>query len=176
MTPRAGASTVMTIGALSRRTGVSVKVLREYEDLGLIYTVGRSAGNYRLFGQEALWCAGVIGTLRGLGLTVAEIRDLAGSYLQSPDEPADRILPAGATSDEHRRAPRHPQEPAEAAVLARGRRRMAGTITGWRPSDSSASEVWGRAAWAGIGIQNGRRWRRRTGGPDGHDRGSRGPG
>jgi hypothetical protein len=46
----------MTIGALSRRTGVPVKALREYEDLGLIYTVGRSAGNYRLFDEEALWC------------------------------------------------------------------------------------------------------------------------
>jgi hypothetical protein len=35
---------------------VPVKALREYEDLGLIYTVGRSAGNYRLFDEEALWC------------------------------------------------------------------------------------------------------------------------
>ena len=43
----------MTIGALSRRTGVPVKTLREYEDLGLIYTMGRSAGNYRLFEDEA---------------------------------------------------------------------------------------------------------------------------
>lgn len=80
-------STVMTIGGLSRRTGVPVKALRDYEDLGLIYTVGRSAGNYRLFDEEALWCVAVIGTLRGLGLTVAEIGDLAASYLQRSDEP-----------------------------------------------------------------------------------------
>jgi MerR family transcriptional regulator, copper efflux regulator len=87
MTPSSGQSAVMTIGALSRRTGVPVKALREYEDLGLIYTVGRSAGNYRLFGEEALWCVGVIGILRGLGLTLAEIGDLAASYLQHADEP-----------------------------------------------------------------------------------------
>jgi DNA-binding transcriptional MerR regulator len=31
---------VMTIGALSRRTGVPVKALRTYEDMGLLYTVG----------------------------------------------------------------------------------------------------------------------------------------
>jgi MerR family transcriptional regulator, copper efflux regulator len=78
---------VMTIGALSRRTGVPVKALREYEDLGLIYTVGRSAGNYRLFGEEALWCVGVIRTLRGLGLTLAEIRDLTATYLGRTGEP-----------------------------------------------------------------------------------------
>jgi MerR family copper efflux transcriptional regulator len=80
-------ATVMTIGALSRRTGVPVKALREYEDLGLIYTVGRSAGNYRLFDEEALWCVGVIATLRGLGMTLAEIGDLAASYLQRSGEP-----------------------------------------------------------------------------------------
>lgn len=80
-------SAVMTIGTLARRTGVPVKTLREYEDLGLIYTVGRSAGNYRLFGEEALWCVGVVRTLRGLGLTLAEIQELAVRYLARADEP-----------------------------------------------------------------------------------------
>jgi MerR family transcriptional regulator, copper efflux regulator len=87
MTPGTASRSVMTIGTLARRTGVPVKTLREYEDLGLIYTVGRSAGNYRLFGEEALWCVGVVGTLRGLGLTLSEIRDLAASYLGRTDEP-----------------------------------------------------------------------------------------
>src|SRR6266516_6167878 len=85
---------VMTIGALSRRTGVPVKMLRDYEDLGLIYTVGRSAGNYRLFGEEALWCVGVVGSLRELGLTLQEIRDLADSYLLNTGEPAGPKLAA----------------------------------------------------------------------------------
>jgi len=77
---------VMTIGRLSRRTGVSVKALREYEDVGLIYTVGRSPGNYRLFGEEALWCVGVVGTLRRLGLTLAEMREVAEIYLRDTGE------------------------------------------------------------------------------------------
>jgi len=80
-------STAMTIGTLARRTGVPVKALREYEDAGLIYTVGRSPGNYRLFDDTALWCVGVIGTLRALGLTLAEIRQLTTRYLGRPDEP-----------------------------------------------------------------------------------------
>lgn len=73
----------MTIGSLSRRVGVAVKVLRTYEDLGLIATVGRSPGNYRLFGEEALWCVAVVEELRGLGLTLAEITALAEPYLHS---------------------------------------------------------------------------------------------
>jgi MerR family copper efflux transcriptional regulator len=71
----------MTIGALSRRTGVPVKLLREYEDAGLIYSVGRSAGNYRLFDDEALWCVAVVTGLRSVGLTMAEICDLTATYL-----------------------------------------------------------------------------------------------
>ncbi len=71
----------MTIGQLSRRTGVPVKVLRHYEDLGFLYTLGRSKSNYRLFGQEALWCVQVIGGLRSLGLTLKEIRALVTCYL-----------------------------------------------------------------------------------------------
>lgn len=65
---------LMTVGELSRRTGVPVKTLREYTDTGLIYTAGRSPGNYRLYTTDALWCVRWIGELRGLGLTVAEIR------------------------------------------------------------------------------------------------------
>jgi MerR family transcriptional regulator, copper efflux regulator len=77
----------MTIGELSRRAGMPVKALREYEGLGLIYTVGRSLGNYRLFDESALWCAEVILSLRSLGLTVAEIQEIASIYLGRPDEP-----------------------------------------------------------------------------------------
>src|SRR5215469_15328647 len=84
----------MTIGSLSRRTGVPVKTLRSYEDMGLIYTVGRSPGNYRLFGEEALWCVGVVSALRGLGLTLEEIRGLAGTYLRDLDEPVGPRLAA----------------------------------------------------------------------------------
>ena len=79
----------MTIGQLSLRTGVTVKTLREYEGMGLIYTVGRSAGNYRLFDESALWCVEVIRNLRSLGLTVAEVREIAQIYLGQPDEPID---------------------------------------------------------------------------------------
>ena len=77
----------MTIGELSRRTGVSVKVLRRYDAHGLVYSAGRSPANYRLFDESALWCVRVITDLRNLGLTVAEIRDLAAVYLGAPDQP-----------------------------------------------------------------------------------------
>ena len=87
-------ASVMTIGRLSRRTGVPVKVLREYEGMGLIYTVGRSAGNYRLFDEDALWCVAVVSGLRALGVTLSEIQELASGYLGHTDEPVGPRLAA----------------------------------------------------------------------------------
>jgi MerR family transcriptional regulator, copper efflux regulator len=82
----------MTIGQLSQCTGVPIKVLREYERLGFLYTRGRSASNYRLFGDEALWCVRVIQGLRSLGLTLKEIQDLVTQYLERPNERGDGLL------------------------------------------------------------------------------------
>src|SRR6266567_5709884 len=87
-------SNAMTIGQLSRRTGVPVKILRHYEDLGFLYPLGRSESNYRLFGEEALWCVQVIGGLRSLGLTLKEIRALVRCYLERSGEPSGALLEA----------------------------------------------------------------------------------
>jgi len=82
----------MTIGQLSRRTAVSIKTLRDYERLGFLYTLGRSAGNYRLFGDEALWCVQVIGGLRSLGLTLKEIKLITSQYTAHPEEPIEELV------------------------------------------------------------------------------------
>jgi DNA-binding transcriptional MerR regulator len=87
-------SNVITIGQLSRRTGVPIKVLRHYEDLGFLYTLGRSESNYRLFGEEAVWCVQVIQGLRTIGLTLKEIRALVTSYLERSCEPSGVLLEA----------------------------------------------------------------------------------
>lgn len=84
----------MTIGQLSQRTGVPINILRHYEDLGFLYTLGRSESNYRLFGQEAVWCVQVIQGLRSLGLTLKEIRALIQCYLERPGEPSGTLLEA----------------------------------------------------------------------------------
>src|SRR5258707_15242155 len=87
-----GQSNAMTIGQLSQRTGVPIKALREYDRLGFVYTLGRSAGNYRLFAEEALWCVRVIQGLRALGLTLKEIQTLLTRYCERPEEPIGALL------------------------------------------------------------------------------------
>lgn len=83
----------MTVGELSGRTGVPIKALRQYADTGLVYTLGRSSGGYRLFDEDALWCLRWIATLRGLGLAIAEIREIARAHEQGPIGPllAERL-------------------------------------------------------------------------------------
>ena len=82
----------MTVGQLARRTGMTPRSIRRFEGFGLIYSVGRSPANYRLFDESALWCAEVIRKLRLLGLTVREIRQLAALYLDRQDESVGRLL------------------------------------------------------------------------------------
>ena len=78
---------LMTVRDLARRTGLSIKAIRQYEAAGLIYSAGRSESNYRLFDESALWCAQVIVTLRSLGLTVKEIEELVGICFGRPEAP-----------------------------------------------------------------------------------------
>lgn len=78
---------LMTIGQLARRTGMSVKALRRLADLNLICPVGRSPEGYRLFNESALWCLQKINTLRGLGLTLAQIRHLGDIHATQPERP-----------------------------------------------------------------------------------------
>src|SRR5215472_726363 len=87
-------SNAITIGQLSKLTGVPIKVLRHYEDLGFLYTLGRSESNYRLFGEEAVWCVQVIQGLRSLGLTLKEIQALVRCYLERPGDPSGALLAA----------------------------------------------------------------------------------
>ncbi len=69
-----GTPTPMKIGELARRSGLPVKTLRYYEDLGLLPALCRSEGGYRLFGQRSLRRLEFIRRLKTLGLSLEEIQ------------------------------------------------------------------------------------------------------
>jgi MerR family copper efflux transcriptional regulator len=85
-------SHTMTIGQLSRRTSVPIKLLRTYEGLGFLCTRGRSESNYRLFGEEALRCVQMVQSLRSLGLTLKEIQALVRRMCKPPSAPIEGLL------------------------------------------------------------------------------------
>ncbi|AFY30453.1 heavy metal-responsive transcriptional regulator [Cyanobium gracile] len=69
-----GLTTGLKIGALAGRSGLPVKTLRYYEDLGLLPAIGRSEGGYRLFAEESLRRLEFIRRLKTLGLSLEEIQ------------------------------------------------------------------------------------------------------
>jgi MerR family copper efflux transcriptional regulator len=66
----------MQIGEAARATGVSAKMIRHYEAIGLVPAAGRRASNYRDYGAADLHRLGFIRRARDLGFSMEEIRDL----------------------------------------------------------------------------------------------------
>lgn len=84
---------MLTIGDLSRRTGVKVPTIRYYEQMGLLDAAERSEGNQRRYGTPERERLSFIKHARDLGLTIESIRELI-DLAAHPDEPcaqADRI-------------------------------------------------------------------------------------
>lgn len=68
------ATTLYSIGELSRRTGLSVRTIRFYSDSGVVAPTTRSPAGYRLYDRDALLRLELLRTLRELGLDLATIR------------------------------------------------------------------------------------------------------
>lgn len=66
----------MNIGELSRLTGLPVKTIRYYSDVGLVPEAERSAANYRRYDHGSLVRLEFVRTLRELGLDLATIRQV----------------------------------------------------------------------------------------------------
>ena len=81
---------LLKIGELKNRSGISVKTIRYYEELGLIETAGRTEGGFRLFTPEAIARLAFIKRSQRLGLSLQEI----GEILQIHDRgklPCDEV-------------------------------------------------------------------------------------
>ncbi|SEK67748.1 Cu(I)-responsive transcriptional regulator [Roseateles sp. YR242] len=73
-TTRTGAP--WTIGQAAERSGVSAKMLRHYEQLGLLPPVARTEAGYRLYGEREVHTLRFIRRARDLGFSMTEITEL----------------------------------------------------------------------------------------------------
>ena len=87
---------MLTIGVLSRRTGVKIPTIRYYEQMGLLAPPERSEGNQRRYTPEERDRLAFIKHARDLGLKIEAIRELIelSAHPNRPCADADRIAAA----------------------------------------------------------------------------------
>jgi DNA-binding transcriptional MerR regulator len=76
------------VGELARRTGVSVRALHHYDEIGLLTPSHRSESGYRLYAEADVARLQQILSLRALGFSLEE----TGEFLRRPDVTPDRVL------------------------------------------------------------------------------------
>ena len=80
----------MYIGELSKKSGLSIKAIRHYEDIGLIKTPKRN-GKYRIYEDSYFDVLRMIKLAKTLGFTLTELQKIANAKTQEGLVPMDLL-------------------------------------------------------------------------------------
>lgn len=81
---------LLDIGRASKASGVSVKMIRHYEAIGLLKNVARTYANYRVYGEDDVHTIRFIKRARTLGFSIEDIRALL-SLWQNKSRPSSAV-------------------------------------------------------------------------------------
>ncbi len=127
-----GIKTGMKIGVPAGRSGLPVKTLRYYEDLGLLPAIGRSEGGYRLFAEESLRRLEYIRRLKTFGLSLQEIQGCLAVH-----DAGD--LPCGDIQIQLER--QIERNDAQIEELGQLRQELQGLLAGWQSDPAKERDV-----------------------------------
>jgi MerR family copper efflux transcriptional regulator len=96
-------SGLLDIGRASKASGVSVKMIRHYESIGLLKNVARTFANYRVYGAGDIHTLRFVRRARALGFSMDDIRELLALW-QNKSRPSASVKKiAGGHVDDLRR-------------------------------------------------------------------------
>lgn len=81
---------IKQIGVVAKESGVPIKTIRYYEELGLLKASGRTEGGFRLFHSDVFARLNFIKRAQSLGLTLSEIKEFLNVHDQG-DLPCEHI-------------------------------------------------------------------------------------
>ncbi|QNE47619.1 MerR family transcriptional regulator [Glaciihabitans sp. INWT7] len=93
------AEATMHIGELAERTGLSLRTIRHYDEVGLLEPTGRTVGGFRLYTHDDFGRLMLIRRMKPLGFTLEEMTELLriidsfGSDRAGSDDPGESHSP-----------------------------------------------------------------------------------
>lgn len=147
----------LTVSEVARLTGVTVRTLHHYDDIGLVRPSDRSAAGYRLYDRAAIERLQAVLLYRELGFSLADIERLVSDpswdreqallgHRQALEKEADRLGHLLAAVDQELHALRNGTTMDETDMLEVFGQDFAANHEAW---EAEAAERWGESdAWA----------------------------
>src|SRR5215471_112400 len=90
-------ASTLTIGTLAAQTGCTVPTIRHYESIGLLPRASRRPGGHRIYTEVELNRLTFIRRCRGLGLPIAQVREM----LRLTEQPEHDCSAAAKVAEAH---------------------------------------------------------------------------
>lgn len=84
------ATQALTVGAVARLAGITVRTLHHYDEIGLVVPGGRNDAGYRTYGQAEVERLQEVFFLRELGFGLVEIKEIVGRPTYTRAEALER--------------------------------------------------------------------------------------
>lgn len=122
----------LIIGAVAKKSGLPVKTIRYYDEIGLLKTAGRTEGGYRVFEKDVFTRLGFIRRAQSLGLTLTEVKE----FLEVHDQ---GNLPCSHIQVKLEDKLAEIEEKIQQLQLLR--KELSGILTGWQSTAAKTDEA-----------------------------------